>query len=139
MVTNMKVKLVIDCFREYAPDGVIRGHRVGNMMTYTFKGRTYQFDMTNDIAILITTLNQLTNRKVKTMKRYNSITSATNYEEEIDVAKLEELVNSLRSAVDAIDEMDEDTYDLVKAHGGADLYENMLDTIRDLSSEIRHI
>ena len=73
------------------------------------------------------------------MKRYNSITSAINYEEEIDVAKIKELIDSLRSAVDAIDEMDEDTYDLVKAHGGADLYENMLDTIIDLSSEIRHI
>lgn len=63
MITNMKVKLVIDCFREYASDGVIRGHRVGNMMTYTFNGCTYQFDMTNDISTLITKLNQLTNRR----------------------------------------------------------------------------
>lgn len=54
----------------------------------------------------------------------------------VDGSELRKLVNALRSARDIMDEMSDETFQVVKDCAGPNFYDDVLDAVRMIESEI---
>ena len=54
----------------------------------------------------------------------------------VDTSQLRSLVKTLKSARDIMDNMDDDTFQVVKDHAGNNFYDDVLDAVRMISTAI---